>query len=96
MILIHDVWDIQAWQLIQCALIENKLGSKVIMTTRSADVAELCRRSSDKVDGRVYDLQPLSHGDSEQLFYYKIFGKDGCPTDELKVVSHEILKKCEG
>lgn len=94
LILIDDIWDIQPWKLIECILFENKLGSKVITTTRSIDVAKLCC-SSEKVDGIVHELQPLSGGDSEQLFYYKIFGHDGCPA-ELEVVSQKILDKCKG
>uniref|UniRef100_A0A0D9VY51 AAA+ ATPase domain-containing protein n=1 Tax=Leersia perrieri TaxID=77586 RepID=A0A0D9VY51_9ORYZ len=94
LILIDDIWEEKPWKLIECALFENKLGSKVITTTRNIDVAKSCC-SSDKVDGIIHELQPLSKGDSEQLFYYKIFSKDGCPT-ELKVVSKKILEKCEG
>ncbi|XBI60410.1 hypothetical protein VPH35_041344 [Triticum aestivum] len=94
LILIDDIWDEQPWKLIKCVLVKNKLGSKVIMTTRNVDVARSCC-SSDKVDGIVHVLERLSDSDSEQLFYYKIFGEDGCPTD-LKVVSQKILEKCEG
>ncbi|XP_066365102.1 disease resistance protein RGA5-like [Miscanthus floridulus] len=94
LIAIDDIWDEQPWKLINCALFENKLGSRVITTTRKIDVAKSCCSSND-VDGIVYELQPLSYGDSEQLFYHKIFGKDGCP-NELKVVSKRILEKCEG
>ncbi|XP_037480099.1 disease resistance protein RGA5-like isoform X2 [Triticum dicoccoides] len=94
LILIDDIWDEQPWKVIKCVLVENNLGSKVIMTTRNVDVARSCC-SSDKVDGIVHVLERLSDSDSEQLFYYKIFGEDGCPTD-LKVISQEILEKCEG
>ncbi|XP_020178852.1 disease resistance protein RGA5 isoform X1 [Aegilops tauschii subsp. strangulata] len=94
LILIDDIWDEKPWKLIKCVLAENKLGNKVIMTTRNVDVARSCC-SSDKVDGIVHELQPLSDCDSEQLFYYKIFGNYGCPA-ELKVVSQKILEKCEG
>lgn len=95
LIVIDDIWDEEPWKFIKCVLFENKLGSKVITTTRNIDIARSCC-SSDNVDGIVHELQPLSDGDSEQLFFYKIFGKDGrCPT-ELKLVSREILEKCEG
>ncbi|KAE8789071.1 Disease resistance protein RPM1 [Hordeum vulgare] len=94
LILIDDIWDEKPWKLIKCVLAENKLGSKVIMTTRNVDVARSCC-SSDKVDGIVHELQPLSNCDSEKLFYYKIFGNYGYPP-ELKVVSQKILEKCEG
>ncbi|KAM3206488.1 hypothetical protein ACQJBY_061921 [Aegilops geniculata] len=94
LILIDDIWDAQAWKLIECVLFENELGSKVITTTRSIDVAKSCS-TSVKVDGVVHELQPLSDGESEQLFYRKIFGKEGCPR-ELEVVSQRILEKCKG
>ncbi|CAM0878311.1 unnamed protein product, partial [Alopecurus aequalis] len=94
LILIDDIWDEQAWKFLKCVLFENKLGSKVITTTRNIGVAKSCC-SSEKVDGIVHELQPLSGGDSEQLFYYKIFGKGGCPA-ELEVVSQNILDKCKG
>nr|BBF89873.1 putative RGH1A [Oryza sativa f. spontanea] len=93
LIVIDDIWEEQPWKLIKCALFENKLGSKVITTTRNTEIAKLC--SADEVDGIIHQLQPLSDGDSEQLLYYKIFKNEGCPT-ELKDVSQKILKKCKG
>nr|BBF89321.1 putative CC-NBS-LRR resistance protein MLA13 [Oryza barthii]BBF89324.1 putative CC-NBS-LRR resistance protein MLA13 [Oryza barthii] len=84
----------QPWKFIKCALFENKLGSKVITTTRNTEVANKLCCSSDEL-GIIHQLQPLSDGDSEKLLYYKIFGKEGCPT-ELKDVSQKILEKCEG
>jgi len=94
LIVIDDIWDEEPWKLVKCVLFDNKLGSKVITTTRNIEIARSCC-SSDNVDGIVHELQPLSDGDSEQLFFYKIFGKDECPT-ELKVLSRKILEKCEG
>ncbi|KAI4974475.1 hypothetical protein ZWY2020_047755 [Hordeum vulgare] len=94
LILIDDIWDAQAWKLIECVFFENELGSKIITTTRSIDVAKSCS-SFVKVDGVVHELQPLADGESEQLLYRKIFGKEGCPR-ELEVVSQRILEKCKG
>ncbi|XP_037419370.1 disease resistance protein Pik-2-like [Triticum dicoccoides] len=94
LIIIDDMWREEPWKLIKGVLFENKLGSKVITTTRNIDIARSCC-SCGEFDGIVHELQPLSDGDSQKLFYYKIFSKDGCPT-EFEVVSRKILDKCNG
>lgn len=94
-IVIDDVWDESAWILIKCALAENEnnLGSRVIVTTRNVEVAELC---SSRVDGTVYELDPLSEADSKRLFYKRIFCDGDGVQSELEEVSKRILKKCGG
>ncbi|XP_040384477.1 disease resistance protein RGA5-like [Oryza brachyantha] len=92
-IIIDDIWDESAWKYIQCALIENNYGSRIITTTRLASVAASC--CSD-IDGSIYKLKPLLLDDSKQLFYKRVFGsEDGCHP-ELKEISEKILRKCSG
>ncbi|CAL5089535.1 unnamed protein product [Urochloa decumbens] len=88
LIVIDDIWDIEPWKIIECALIENNMRSRIITTTRVIDVAK-------KVGG-CYRLKPLSAESSEVLFYGRIFGsKDKCPGN-FSEVSKKILKKCGG
>jgi disease resistance protein RPM1 len=68
---------------------EKNCGSKVITTTRNADVA--------KVAGKVHKLKPLSYLNSIKLFYSRIPGADIKYLDNQPVdVSDKILKKCGG
>ncbi|CAL4986574.1 unnamed protein product [Urochloa decumbens] len=89
-IVIDDVWDKKYWEIIKLALVENNRGSRVIITTRTHEVA--------KEAGGVYELQPLSLENSRKLFFARIFGGESKysnhqPDDE---VCDKILRKCGG
>ena len=87
-IVIDDAWEVPSWNVIRIALEGNNLGSKIMITTRCSDVAEL-------VDC-TYEIQPLCSGSSKILFYRRIFGShDRCPKI-LSKLSDKILKKCDG
>ncbi|CAL4980721.1 unnamed protein product [Urochloa decumbens] len=87
LVVIDDIWDIEPWKIIECALIENSMGSRIITTTRIIDVAMQI--------GDYYRLKPLSDESSEILFYGRIFGSKYCP-EQFYEVSKNILKKCGG
>ncbi|KAJ1276311.1 hypothetical protein BS78_05G204700 [Paspalum vaginatum] len=94
-IVIDDIWDESAWEYINCALVQNNRGSKVITTTRKISIAKLCC-SPDYDEAIVHELQPLSDVDSQKLFYNRVFGKHSCPSEEFKHRSDQILKRCAG
>ncbi|KAL2322745.1 hypothetical protein Fmac_027124 [Flemingia macrophylla] len=88
-----DVWDKSFWDDIEFALIDNKNGSRIVITTRNEEVVELCKKST-----QVHKLEPLGEEESLRLFYKKAFqdGSDGHCPDELKDISLEIVRKCKG
>lgn len=88
-IVIDDIWDVQTWETIKLALVEDKRGSRIITTTRTIEVATEA--------GDVYKLEPLSYENSRRLFYLRIFGNDRkFAENEEDEVLHKILKKCGG
>jgi disease resistance protein RPM1 len=88
-VVIDDVWEVEAWEIIKLALVENNYGSKVIATTRNFDVA--------KEAGEVYKLKPLSYDDSMKLFYTRISGASGkCLHNQQDDFCNKILRKCAG
>jgi hypothetical protein len=92
-IIIDDIWDTSAWEMIKFAFMDSNCGSRVITTTRNAAVSKVCCYRDDEL---IHKMKPLSQGDSENLFYKRIFAsKTGCPP-EFEQVSREILKKCGG
>uniref|UniRef100_A0ACD5TCJ5 Uncharacterized protein n=1 Tax=Avena sativa TaxID=4498 RepID=A0ACD5TCJ5_AVESA len=92
-IVVDDIWDVSAWQTIRYALMGNTHGSKIITTTRNVSVSTECCSCNDDM---VYNMKPLSDGDSQRLFYNIIFPGDNMCPPELHEVSMNILKKCSG
>ncbi|KAK1642720.1 hypothetical protein QYE76_060525 [Lolium multiflorum] len=91
-IVIDDIWGTDAWKIIKLAFMDTNCESKIITTTRNVDVANTCCSSDDL----IHKMKPLSRGDSEKLFYKRIFANEvGCPSN-LEQVSRDILKKCAG
>ncbi|KAJ8754399.1 hypothetical protein K2173_002850 [Erythroxylum novogranatense] len=91
LIILDDVWQIAAWDAVKLALPSNNHGSRVLLTTRDAEVAN----SSCIDSSNVFHMKPLSLEDSQTLLCRKIFQEDSCPL-HLKDVSESILKRCEG
>ncbi|KAL7188053.1 hypothetical protein ACSBR1_037990 [Camellia fascicularis] len=77
---------------IKHVLPDNNCGSRVILTTRFAQIASTC---CEETDGHVYTLMPLSQEEFWMLFCNKTFRGNLCPPN-LKQISHRILKRCEG
>ncbi|VAH55005.1 unnamed protein product [Triticum turgidum subsp. durum] len=93
LIIIDDLWDVSAWEFIKCAFPENDLASRVIVTTRSLEVATACCSPHHEY---ILQMKPLSNEDSRKLFFGRIFdSEDVCP-NHLRDISVEILKKCGG
>ena len=93
LIVVDDLWDTQAWDIISCAFPENDNGSRIIVTTRVEDVAS---RACGHHHECIYRMKPLNNQDSRRLFFNRIFGcgdEDGCPS-QFEEISAEILKKC--
>lgn len=82
-ILIDDIWSIRAWDVLNCALPENDLGSRVLITTCISDVAKCW--SMRPVDA-IHQMEPLSEEDSKTLFH----------EEAKRPAANEVLKMCGG
>ncbi|XP_057433775.1 disease resistance protein RPM1-like [Lotus japonicus] len=82
------------WDDVEHALIDNKLGSRVFITTRDGNVINYCKKSSFI---EVHELQPLTEKKSLELFCKKAFFdlNGNCPRNLVKI-SSEIVNKCNG
>ncbi|KAE8731922.1 disease resistance protein RPM1-like isoform 1 [Hibiscus syriacus] len=92
LIILDDLWHINGWDAIKFALPANDCGSRVMLTTRNADLAFSSRIESE---GEVYNLEPLPPEESWTLFCRKTFRGNCCPP-HLEEICKQILKKCAG
>ncbi|KAL5999814.1 hypothetical protein ACLOJK_038100 [Asimina triloba] len=94
-IVIDDVWGVDAWKFLGISLPARENGSRVILTTRRADIASAC--CAEPSDHR-YDLQPLDQMKAWSLFCRRAFpSNEGnhCPP-ELEELARSFVKKCRG
>uniref|UniRef100_A0A0D9ZCA5 NB-ARC domain-containing protein n=1 Tax=Oryza glumipatula TaxID=40148 RepID=A0A0D9ZCA5_9ORYZ len=95
LIVLDDIWTTETWLELSEAFPKSTNGSKILLTTRSKEIAVSADPSS-----LPYELDPLSDELSFQLFITKVFGLNhidtrSCPP-QLKDVGHQLSKKCGG
>ncbi|THG08682.1 disease resistance protein RPP13-like [Camellia sinensis] len=98
LVVIDDVWDTDAWASLRRSLLDNKKGSRVIITTRIKLVAE-----SSGERKFVHELPFLQEKESWELFCKKMFpDNDGvndksshCPPS-LEELARDMVRKCQG
>ncbi|KAF7018933.1 hypothetical protein CFC21_032167 [Triticum aestivum] len=92
LIILDDVWTPEAFDDLSRVLINNKKGSRLMVTTREGDVAALASQ------GHTLTLKPLPEDKAWDLFCKKAFPRDTnheCPA-ELNPLSEQIVSKCKG
>ncbi|CAL9028752.1 unnamed protein product [Prunus brigantina] len=92
LVVLDDVWHLYEWDAIKYALPSNGCGSRIMLTTRNADVASTTGVQSE---GKAYNLKPLPPPESWDLFCRKAFQWNKCPP-HLEDICKYILRKCEG
>ncbi|EMS51367.1 Disease resistance protein RPM1 [Triticum urartu] len=92
LIILDDVWTPEAFDDLSRVLINNRKGSRLMITTREGDVAALASQ------GHTLTLKPLPEDKAWDLFCRKAFPRDTnheCPA-ELNPLSEQIVSKCKG
>ncbi|KAL7115046.1 hypothetical protein ACP275_04G159600 [Erythranthe tilingii] len=88
LIVVDDIWSIEAWDSIQRFLPDNNNGSRITITTR---ISNLCVH----FDSPHLELNFLDEDQSWKLFCEAAFGQEG-DVPELEDIGKEIAKKCKG
>ncbi|TKY46652.1 Disease resistance protein RPM1 [Spatholobus suberectus] len=94
-VVFDDVWCVELWGQIENAMLDNKNGSRILITTRMDGVVDSCKNSPFD---QVHKLEPLTEEESMELFCKKAFqchNNGRCPED-LRKISSYFVEKCKG
>nr|AAU93590.2 Late blight resistance protein, putative [Solanum demissum] len=90
LILVDDIWEASVWDDLRCCFHDSNNGSRIILTTQHADVAENAKSVSDPLHLRI-----LNDDESWKLLKQKVFGEESYSV-LLSNVGQEIANKCRG
>nr|UBY07526.1 NBS-LRR disease resistance protein [Dasypyrum villosum] len=93
LIIVDDLWDTAAWDVINQVFPKGSQGSRIITTTQIEDVALTCCCDDPE---QVFEMKPLDDDHSRKLFFDRIFGSESDCPEELKQVSSQIVEICGG
>ncbi|KAL3504619.1 hypothetical protein ACH5RR_034460 [Cinchona calisaya] len=88
LIVIDDIWDIEAWDALKRIFPDDQSGSRILFTTRHRDVASEANSIS-------YPLRLLSDEECCKLLWLELFDRETCPPD-LLIISKHIAGYCKG
>ncbi|XP_027157517.1 putative late blight resistance protein homolog R1A-3 [Coffea eugenioides] len=89
LIILDDVWDIKAWNMLERSLPDDTNGSRILFTSRFQNL------TSQFSDCEPFHLRQLTVEECFVLLQRKIFGKKGCLPALIKVLT-QIANKCKG
>ncbi|KAL6524482.1 hypothetical protein OROHE_016153 [Orobanche hederae] len=90
MIVLDDMWSIEAWDGVRRFLPNNKNGSRIIITTRLTTLALALPNSNS------LGMKPLDEDDSWDLLSKTVFGEKGCCPPEFEKIGKKIGNSCRG
>ncbi|KAL0385168.1 UNVERIFIED_CONTAM: putative late blight resistance proteinR1B-17 [Sesamum radiatum] len=93
LIVLDDIWDNMVWAVFRRYLPDNGNGSRIMLTTRSQQVA---RYVNGKDGGFILKKRFLNDEESWHLLREKVLAKEWLLPPELEKAGRKIAKKCEG
>ncbi|XP_019263703.1 PREDICTED: putative late blight resistance protein homolog R1A-10 isoform X1 [Nicotiana attenuata] len=90
LIVLDDIWSIEAWDLVRRSFPDDENGSRIMITTRLLEVADSAGNG-----WLPHHISFLNLEDSWKLLSSKVFGNDDCPP-QLGEVGRQIAKQCKG
>ncbi|KAL3527153.1 hypothetical protein ACH5RR_011809 [Cinchona calisaya] len=90
LIVMDDLWRMEAWSDLKRTFPDDKNGSRILITSRHPNLA-----LKIKADSIPHRLRLLSDDESWKMLQHKLFQTRDCPV-ELATVGNQIAKGCEG
>ncbi|KOM36449.1 hypothetical protein LR48_Vigan02g259900 [Vigna angularis] len=91
LLVLDDVWNenLSNWEEVQKPLLFGAQGSRIVVTTRSKEVASTMRSEE-------HFLEQLQEEHSSKLFAKHAFHNDTQPNPQCREIGMKIVKKCKG
>ncbi|KAL3619505.1 hypothetical protein CASFOL_037075 [Castilleja foliolosa] len=89
LVVMDDMWSIDAWDQIQHFFPDNGNGSRIMVTTRLSELSSQLNNDSS------LHMNFLDEATSWDLFSKTVFGEKSCP-DELMKIGKKIVDNCRG
>ncbi|XP_047957439.1 putative late blight resistance protein homolog R1A-10 [Salvia hispanica] len=89
LIVLDDMWSIEAWDGIRRFLPDNKNGSRIVVTTRLSNLGSALSSSKN------LEMSLLNEVDSWELLSKTVFGEKSCPPEVVEI-GKRIGKSCRG
>ncbi|KAH0659001.1 hypothetical protein KY285_029265 [Solanum tuberosum] len=90
LIVLDDIWDVEAWEDLGICFPQGEHGSRVMVTTRIEQVAKHLQHHS-----HPYSLSFLTSEKSWELLEKKVFRGESCPRDLLEA-GLQVAQHCKG
>lgn len=90
LIVLDDIWEVEAWEDLRLCFPRGEDGSRVMVTTRIEQVAKHLQHRSDP-----YSLRFLTMEESWELLQKKVFRGENCPSN-LVEAGLQIARHCKG
>jgi disease resistance protein RPM1 len=91
LVVLDDVWDAHLWEKLRHAFVDGRTGSRVVITTRSGDVAKAA------APGRTMVLEPLACREAWTLFCNVAFREvPGAPSGDRHQHAGAMLRPASG
>lgn len=90
LIVVDDVWESRAWDDLNCHFPNDSNGSRIMLTSRHAEVALHAKRSY-----HYRPLRSLAEDESWDLFRKKVFRRETFPLELVEIGKH-IVTRCKG
>ncbi|XP_057802273.1 putative late blight resistance protein homolog R1B-14 isoform X2 [Salvia miltiorrhiza] len=91
LIVIDDIWSAKVLDDIRKLFPDNNNGSRILLTTRLADVAAYANSSMPS-----HELHLMDSDQSWNLLREKVFGRQDSVAPELETIGREIARSCGG
>ncbi|KAJ9549683.1 hypothetical protein OSB04_022226 [Centaurea solstitialis] len=91
LIVIDDIWDVEAWDDIHICFCNDNIGSRILVTSRLVEVA-----LHIKPDRAPHLLRFLTMEESWDLLQQKVFSENGSCSEPLEETGKQIAERCRG